>query len=52
MTYAKDTKYHWKIKHSHIQYHYIRDMVIQKDVNLKHNSTNKMVADPTHQGNS
>ena len=43
---AKDPKYHGKTKHIQIRYHYVRDMVAQKEVILKHISTSEMVADP------
>jgi len=46
LAYAKDPKYHGRTKHIDIQYHYIRDMVAQKEVVLKHISTSCMVADP------
>ena len=44
--YAKDPEYHGKIKHIDIQYHFICDMVAQKEVVLKHISTSRMVVDP------
>ena len=43
---SKDPKYHGKIKYIQIRYHYVRDMVAQKEVILKHISTSNMVADP------
>jgi hypothetical protein len=43
---TKDLKYHEKIKHIKIGYHYIREAIIEDDVILKHISTNFMVADP------
>ena len=46
LAYAKDPKYHGKSKHIGIRYHYIRDMVAQEEVVLKHISTGCMVADP------
>ena len=46
LAYAKDSKYHGRTKHIDIRYHYIRDMVAQKEVVLKHLSTSRMVADP------
>ena len=46
IAYAKDPKYHGKSKHIGIRYHYIRDMVAQGEVVLKHISTGCMVADP------
>ena len=44
LTYAKDPKYHGKTKHIDIRYHFICDMVAQKEVVLKHISTSRMVA--------
>ena len=46
LAYAKDLKYHGKSKHIQIRYHFIRDMITQKEVVLKHIPTNEMVADP------
>jgi hypothetical protein len=46
LAYAKDPKYHGKTKHIDIRYHYIRDMVAQKEVVLKHISTSQMIANP------
>ena len=46
LAYAKDLKYHGKTKHINIRYHYIRDMVAQKEVVMKHISTSQMIADP------
>ena len=46
LTYVGDPKYHGKTKHIDVRYHYIRDMVAQGEVVLKHISTNNMVADP------
>ena len=43
---AKDPKYHEKTKHIKKRYHYIRDVIIEKDVVLKYISTSNMVADP------
>ena len=42
---AKDPKYHGKTKHIKKRYHYIRDTITEKNVVLKHISTNNMVAD-------
>ena len=42
---AKDPKYHGKTKHIKKRYHYIRDVIIEKDMVLKHISTSNMVAD-------
>jgi hypothetical protein len=46
LAYAKDPKYHGKTKHIDIRYHYIRDMVAQKEMVLKHISTSQMIVDP------
>jgi hypothetical protein len=46
LAYAKDPRYHGKAKHIEFRYHYIRDMVSQKEVILQHISTSSMVADP------
>ena len=46
LAYAKDPKYHRKTKHIQIRYHFIRDMITQNEVVLKHIPTSKMVADP------
>jgi hypothetical protein len=43
---AKDSKYHGKIKHIKIRYHYIRETIIEHDMILKHISTKSIVADP------
>lgn len=45
LAYMKDPKYHGKSKHIETQYHYIRDIVAQRKVVLKHISTTPMVAD-------
>ena len=42
--YAKDSKYHGKTKHIHIRYHFVREMITQNEVILKHILANKMVA--------
>jgi hypothetical protein len=46
LAYAKDPKYHWRTKHIYIRYHYIRDMVAQKEVVLKHISMSHKIANP------
>ena len=46
IAYSKDPKYHSKAKHIEMRYHYVRDMVAQKEVILVHVSTSKMLADP------
>ena len=43
---VKDLKYHGKTKHIKKRYHYIRDVIIEKDVVLKHISTSNMMVDP------
>ena len=45
MAYAMHPKYHGKTKHIQIRYHFIRDMIMENEVVLKHISTNEMVAD-------
>ena len=46
LAYAKDPKYHGKTKHIQIKYHFVRDMITQNEVVLRHILTSKMVADP------
>ena len=46
LAYAKDPKYHGKTKHIQIRYHFVREMITQNEVVLKHIPTNEMVADP------
>ena len=46
LAYAKDLKYHGKPKHIRIRYHFVKDMITQNEVVLKHIPTNDMVADP------
>ena len=46
LAYAKDLKYHGKTKHIQIRYHFVRDMITQNEVVLKHIPTNEMEADP------
>ena len=43
---AKDLKYHEKTKHIKMRYHYIKEVINDHDVILKHIYTNSMVADP------
>jgi len=43
---TKDPKYHGKIKHIDIRYHFIRHMIARKEVILRHISTIRMVVDP------
>ena len=42
---AKDPKYHGKTKHIQIRYHFVRDMITQNEVVMRHIPTSKMVAD-------
>ena len=46
IAYTKDPKYHGKRKHIDIKYNFVRDMVVQKEVNVKYISTHQMIADP------
>lgn len=46
IAYAKDKKYHGRMKHIDIRYHYLRDMTARKEVILTHLPTDQMVADP------
>ena len=46
LAYVKDPKYHGRTKHIDIRYHYIQDMVVKKEVVLKHISTSQMIVDP------
>ena len=46
LSYARDPKYHGRTKHIDIRYHYIRDMVTQKEVVLTHISTSQMISNP------
>ena len=46
MAYAKDPKYHGKTKHIQIRYHFVRDMITQNEMVLKHIPTNEMIEDP------
>ena len=45
ITYTKDPKFHSKTKHINIKYHYVKNMVARREVNLKYISTNDMIAD-------
>ena len=40
LAYAKDPKYHGKTKHIQIKYHFVREMITQNEVVLKHIPTN------------
>ena len=44
LAYAKDPKYHRKTKHIQIIYHFVREMITQYEVVLKHIPTNEMIA--------
>ena len=44
--YGNDMKYHGKTKHIQIRYHFIREVITQNEVLLKHIPTNEMVANP------
>ena len=46
LAYDKDSKYHGKTKHIQIRYHFVKDMITQNEVVLRHIPTSKMVADP------
>ena len=45
ITFMKDPKYHGKTKHIDMRNIFIRDLIAQKEVILKHISTSHMVAD-------
>lgn len=46
LAYVKDSKYFGKFKHIETRYHYIRDIVAEKNT-LKHISTSRVVTDPS-----
>jgi hypothetical protein len=46
LAYSKDLKYHEKSKHIQMRYHFVRDMIAQKQVVLIYMPTGKMVVDP------
>ena len=46
IAFMKDPKYHGRIKHINMRNNFIRDLIAQKEVILKHISTSHMVADP------
>lgn len=46
IAYARDPKYHGRTKHIDTRHHFIRDIIAQGQVVLKHISTSDMVADP------
>lgn len=39
--YTKDLKYHEKTKHVDIKFNFVKDMVVYKEVNMKHISTHR-----------
>ena len=45
IAYTKDPKFHAKTKHIDIKYNFVKDMVPQKEVNMKYITAQKMVAD-------
>ena len=46
LAYAKDPKYHGKTKHIWIRHHFVKDMITQNEVVLRHITMSKMVEDP------
>ncbi|KAK2977654.1 hypothetical protein RJ640_015651 [Escallonia rubra] len=46
LDFVKDPKYHGKAKHIGFRYHFIRALVAQGEVSMKHIPTGRMVADP------
>ncbi|KAK2979912.1 hypothetical protein RJ640_029575 [Escallonia rubra] len=46
LEFVKDPKYHGKAKHIGLRYHFIRTLVAQGEVSMKHIPTGRMVADP------
>ncbi|KAK2990487.1 hypothetical protein RJ640_011654 [Escallonia rubra] len=46
LDFVKDPKYHGKAKHIGLRYHFIRTLVAQGEVSMKHIPTSRMVADP------
>lgn len=45
LAYTKNPKYHEKIKYIDIKYHYIRNMVAQKKIDLRNHFTSGIVVD-------
>ena len=43
LAYAKDPKYHGKTKHIKIRYQFVRDMITQNEVVMRHIPMSKMV---------
>ena len=46
IAYARDLKYHSRTKHIDTRYHFIRDIITQGQVVLRHISTSNMIANP------
>ena len=46
ITYARDPKYHGRTKHIDIRYHFIRDVITQGQLVLRHIPISDMIADP------
>ena len=46
IAYSKDPKYHGKAKHIYIRYHFVRPMIVRKEMTLRHIFTSRMVDDP------
>ena len=46
LAYVEDPKYHGKTKHIHIIYHFVRDIITQNEVVVRHILMSKMVAYP------
>ena len=42
---SKDARYHSKMKHIDIKYHFNRDVVVKRNIELKYCSSNEMIAD-------
>ena len=45
LAYTKDPKYQGKTKHIQIRYHFVKEIIKQNEVVLKHIPTNQMVVD-------
>ncbi|KAK2988036.1 hypothetical protein RJ640_011299 [Escallonia rubra] len=46
LDFVKDPKYHGKVKHIGLRYHFIRTLVVQGEVSMKNIPTGRMVVDP------
>lgn len=46
VTYSKDPKYHDRTKYIDVRFHYIQDIVAQKEIVLRHILTGRMMANP------